>query len=543
VRPPLTAVALLCALSMGLAGRAPVAASGPMAVDGAFDFPNGDEALHTYAEMRADVAAVADAHPSIVRWFDLPTATEQGRRLMIAKVSDNVGSDENEPEVFLNGLTHAREHISAEQALAALHWLADGYGSDQRVRNIVDSREIWILFMVNPDGGEYDISGGSYHSWRKNRQPTPGSGYIGTDINRNYGYRWGCCGGSSSNPAAITYRGPYAFSTQEARAVRDFVLSRRVGGRQQIRTAISFHSYGEQILYPYGYTTQDIPFDMTVHDHQALVHMAQAMGSRNGYRPIQESQDYITSGAFIDWSYGSQRIHTFTFELYPRTAGEGGFYPSATAILAAVQVNRDAILWFLEQSDCPWRAAGSVYAREDCGPFFDDMETGRGWHVDPDGTDTATSGRWARGDAGGTDFGGPKQLAAAASGRGEFATGLKSGTSAWDHDLDGGQTTVESPPIHIPTGGANLSFRFTWAHDAAATTADYLRVRVVDGPSSTIVWHRHGTATNRNAVWSLATVDLSGFAGHTIELRFEAADGGADNLVEAALDEVRVTIP
>ena len=48
----------------------------------------------------------------------------------------------------------------------------------------------------------------------------------------------------STNPQAITYRGPTAFSAPETRAMRDFLASRVVDGRQQIRTAITFHEYG-----------------------------------------------------------------------------------------------------------------------------------------------------------------------------------------------------------------------------------------------------------------------------------------------------------
>ena len=62
--------------------------------------------------------------------------------------------------------------------------------------------------MVNPDGAEYDISGGQFHNWRRNRQPIPGSNSIGIDLNRNWGYMWGCCHGSSGKPGTTTYRGP-----------------------------------------------------------------------------------------------------------------------------------------------------------------------------------------------------------------------------------------------------------------------------------------------------------------------------------------------
>ena len=85
--------------------------------------------------------------------------------------------------------------------------LTDEYGTDPQITNLVDSREIWIVFDMNPDGGEYDIATGTYRSWRKNRQPNAGSSAIGTDLNRNWGYKWGCCGGSSGTPSSETYRG------------------------------------------------------------------------------------------------------------------------------------------------------------------------------------------------------------------------------------------------------------------------------------------------------------------------------------------------
>ena len=238
--PALTAISLafLAALGAGAqvaASREPVTEQRPASAPRGGTCPAetrqflpGDQIYHTYTEMCEEVVAVAAAHPTIVQLSDLPTSSYQGRALMLAKISDNVAVDEDEPELFFNALTHAREHLTTEQALALFAWLTDGYGTDSRITGIVDTREIWILFMVNPDGGEFDLRDTTdpeprYLSWRKNRQPNTGQGSYGTDINRNFDYRWGCCGGSSSNPAAITYRGPFALSTPEALAVRDFV--------------------------------------------------------------------------------------------------------------------------------------------------------------------------------------------------------------------------------------------------------------------------------------------------------------------------------
>ena len=182
----------------------------PVAVHAA-DFPPADSRYHTYAEMVAELdKAVAD-HPTIVRKFSIGESY-QHRQIWAAKISDNVATDENEPEVLFDGLHHAREHLTVEQSLAILRWLTDGYSTDATIKRLVDTREIYIVFMVNPDGGEYDITGSPYRGWRKNRQPNAGSTNIGTDLNRNYDYHWGCCGGSSGSTASLNYRGPKAFS-------------------------------------------------------------------------------------------------------------------------------------------------------------------------------------------------------------------------------------------------------------------------------------------------------------------------------------------
>ena len=184
----------------------------------ATEFPKGWEGYHSYTELTAEVAAVAAAHPDIVHLFSIGKSYK-GRELWAVKVSDNVNVDENEPELLFDGTHHSDEHMGVEMTLHIFHWLVDGYGVVPRITNIVDTREIYIVFLVNPDGAEYDISGGKYHFWRKNRQPVPGSTAIGTDLNRNYSYKWGLGGRTSANPRAITYHGPRPFSAPETRAV------------------------------------------------------------------------------------------------------------------------------------------------------------------------------------------------------------------------------------------------------------------------------------------------------------------------------------
>jgi hypothetical protein len=501
------------------------------------DFPAGFEGYHTYAEVAADSAAVAAAHPDIVSRFSIGKSY-QGRDLWAVKISDNVAVDEYEPEVLYDGGHHSDEHMGVEMTLRIMHWLADGYGVDPRITSIVDTREIWIIFSVNPDGAAYDISGGRFHLWRKNRQPNAGTTATGTDLNRNYGYKWGREGNTSTNPAAITYRGPYAFSAPETRAVRDFLASRVVGGRQQIRTAITFHEYGRLVMWPYGYTYTDIPVDMTTDDHGALVLIGKRMASFNGYKPEQASDLYLTSGTTRDYEYGQYRIFAYTFELSVKD------YPDDSLIASETGRNKDAVLYLAERAWCPLSVLGATVRIARCGAFDDDFEVSRGWTINPDGTDTAPSGRFERGNPSATTSNGAKQLGTTTSGSLALVTGKAAGSSANANDLDG-RTSARSAPIVLPAAaGLNLTFRYVFAHSAESTPADrFVAIVEAEDGAQTTVFARFGSGTNVDGVWRTATVSLDPWAGTTIHLRLVAVDARTNNLVEVEIDDVRVTQP
>lgn len=325
---------------------------------GILAFPPTDSNYHDYAEMVAEIQQAEADHGAIFDLFSLGTSYE-GRTIWAGKISDNAATDEGEPEVLFTHHQHAREHLTVEQALYTLKILTDEYGVDSQITNLVNNREIWMVFDMNPDGGEYDIATGSYRSWRKNRQPNPGSPYVGTDMNRNWDYRWGCCGGSSGTFSSETYRGSAGFSAPETAAVRDFVNSRVVNGKQQITAAIDFHTYSELILWPYGYTATDVPADMTLDDHNVLVTMGQAMAATNGYTPEQASDLYIADGTINDWLYGVHGIMSYTFEMYPKTSNPG-FYPPDEVIPAETARNRSAILYLMEQAGCTYGVIGKA---------------------------------------------------------------------------------------------------------------------------------------------------------------------------------------
>ncbi|HSH21262.1 MAG TPA: M14 family zinc carboxypeptidase [Candidatus Caenarcaniphilales bacterium] len=504
------------------------------------EFPTGYEAYHTYTEVVAELDAAVTNYPSIVRKFSLGQSY-QGREIWALKISDNVDVDEDEPEVLSVSLIHSREHITTEMNLYLMNVLLGKYATSPRIRNIVDTREIFVVPVANPDGAEWDIASGDFRRWRKNRQPNEGTTAVGTDVNRNFGFKWGCCKGSSGDPSSLRYRGPAAWSAPETRRLRDFINSRVVGGRQQIKAIFNWHSYGELVMWPYGYTKTDIPKTMTADDHATLVALGTKMAELNGYRPMQGSDLYIYSGDFVAWAYGVHRIVGFTFEMYPpHGANAGGFYPDPSVIGPETRRNRTAALYLLEQAACPYRAAG--LGGTHCGPLNDDFETRRGWTVNPAGTDTASTGAWERAVPQATSTAaGVKQRSGVTSGRMALITGARAGATANDNDVDGGLSSILSPAVELGAGQPwTLSFRYYLAHAADSSSLDFLRLRVVGPSGDSTVFAVRGEATERNARWRTASVDLSAYAGSTVRLLFEAADNGAESLLEAAVDDVRV---
>ena len=496
--------------------------------------PPVDRGYHDLGETAKELAALQFEHPGLVSRLTLGSSS-QGRPLWAVKISDNVILDENEPEVLIVAGQHGREHLSVEMALYVARELATGYGRDPRVSRLLDSREVWIAVDVNPDGSAYDTATGRQRYWRKNRQREKAGDPIGVDLNRNWAFRWGCCGGSSGSPRSSAYRGAAPFSALEARLLRDFVASRVVGGVQQIRAAVDFHTYSELVMWPYGYTRRDVAPGLGEDDQAAFAALGRQMAATNGYRATQQSSLYITDGTMLDWLWATHRIHAWAFELYPRAAGRRGFYPPASVIERETARNREAMLALLDTADCIPRVAGAEATR--CGvqsttAFADDFARATGWTTDPAQTDRAGARRWRRGvprSRGGTS-------PVARGGRALM-------TGAGREDVGGGVTSVLSPPVTLAVGGRHwLRFASLLGHDARASRRDLLRVSAVTGGGERFVlMERRATPGRAPSGWVPTTVSLDDVSGRIFRILVEAVDAGQDARLEAAIDDLRVT--
>ncbi|MFF3286922.1 metallophosphoesterase family protein [Streptomyces sp. NPDC003023] len=181
--------------------------------------------------------------------------------------------------------------------------------------------------------------------------------------------------------------------------------------------------------------------------------------------------------------------------------------------------------------------------------YTDDFETSTGWTINATGTDTATVGKWQRGDPLATSHRGTKQIGTATSGLNALVTDRRSGvpstgTTGATYDVDGGTTSIRSPEIALPSSGAlNLSLNYNFAHYSTNASADdHFRLRIIGATGTVTVLDKTGTpSTNRRGEWRQATADVSQFAGQRIRILIEAVDAAGATIVEAAVDDVKIT--
>jgi aminopeptidase S len=174
--------------------------------------------------------------------------------------------------------------------------------------------------------------------------------------------------------------------------------------------------------------------------------------------------------------------------------------------------------------------------------YSDTFETATGWTTNPNGTDTASTGAWERGDPQTTTSSGTKQLGTTVSGVNDLVTGRLAGTGAGSFDIDGGITTVRSPAILLPsTGTLNVSLSWYLAHGSNSSAADFFRVSIIHNGGTTTLFTQAGAATNRNGAWGVGTWSISQYAGQSVRILISAADASAASLVEAGVDDVRIT--
>lgn len=284
----------------------------------------GFPCYRTVEETYAALSELAAMNPGLAAWIDIGDSWEkdsgggQPGYDLDALVLTNQSIPGPKPRFFLLAEIHARELATAETAARFAEHLVEQYGSDPDITWLLDYYVVHIIPMANPDGRKL-AEQGDY--WRKNTDSDDGCFYAsswGTDLNRNHSFHWNQ-GGSSHYACDETYHGPTAASEPEVQAIQTYVSSlfpdQRGPGDEDPAPAettglfISLHSYGELVLWPYGFRTKAAP------NHTQLQTLGRKFAYFNGYTPQQAYDLYPTSGTSDDWVYGELGVAAYTFEI------------------------------------------------------------------------------------------------------------------------------------------------------------------------------------------------------------------------------------
>jgi len=309
---------------------------------------------HTFPQMVQILQTIATQHSNIASLFSIGKSYE-GRDIWCLEITDNPGVDQGEPGVLFMGLTHAREWPTIEICLYIANNLTDNYNSNTDITNIINSRRLWIIPCENPDGYVYSHDEG-HNSWRKNRRYFPEYGTYGVDLNRNYGGSsngdirgaWGSVFDDAAchYPSDDTYCGPLPDSENSTKAIENFIK------QKDICASISWHTYSELVMWPWGYDISKTTPDNT-YLSQIGITMASKITQQDGtgtYTPEQSAALYPTTGDSDDWIYGyahyiqGRTIFSYTIEACT------SFYPSAGYLDQICKENYDGGFYLLQQA-------------------------------------------------------------------------------------------------------------------------------------------------------------------------------------------------
>lgn len=304
-----------------------------------------DSHYHSVAEMEERLRDLVSVYPALASTHVYGSSIERRSltALRLCMYSEAAGRELHLPQYLIVGLHHAREWISGEVVMGMAEYIAHHALIQSRIRAIVSRAELWFVPVVNPDGYQYSLD--VYAWWRKNRRSLE-YGFFGVDLNRNYGVDFNG-DGSSKTPNDDTYCGSAAYSEPETDALMHTLLP-NVMDPLRVTGFLSYHNYGQEILYPFGYDANvSGPNEGFLRD--LGLHMSQLMSSGNvggaSYWVEKATDLYPVSGDGVDAVYQAYSfVPSYTVEVRPTDT----FSLDPPVIAAVVRENTAAALYFVE---------------------------------------------------------------------------------------------------------------------------------------------------------------------------------------------------
>lgn len=215
------------------------------------------DSYHSYADHVEYWKDLNSAFSNNSEWFVAGQSHEKRDVFGLKLFGNTTSSSTTKPAVIWHSTVHAREWITTMAVEYIAYNVVRGYQTnDTDFFTILDKYDIYILPIVNSDGFSYTQT--NDHLWRKNRSPLPALKKVelcrGTHVNRNWPYQWtGDPQGASTLPYDETFNGVSAGSEPENKALVSH--TKAVAAKQPLFQYVDWHSYGQYILTPYGYTT------------------------------------------------------------------------------------------------------------------------------------------------------------------------------------------------------------------------------------------------------------------------------------------------
>ncbi len=335
----------------------------PALVEGQFvredDHPNGPyPGFWSWPGIVDQMLAYQAQHPNMVKVQPVGR-THEGREILAMLITTDVGVDDPEkPEVLFMGGIHPREQPPQVMIMEFMDELVNGYGTDERITRLIDTRQIWIMPIYNVDGKVYDFANGNGETrganQRLNRRPFENN-RVGVDLNRNGAVGWGS---ASDVPGSQTYHGPGPLSEAESQSLYNFMNSRR------FRIFLDIHSALETWILP-GHLLNE-----RARDYQRLVQgMRLRQRETYGGNPrMTETQSPPNSGTGAGQThvtgFYAHGAYSIVFEVGP-TGNPARFYPTPEQILNHYERNVRETLFFLleEAGNLPERQEGDFALR------------------------------------------------------------------------------------------------------------------------------------------------------------------------------------
>lgn len=286
---------------------------------------------HTYAEVTAFLNGLENQYPQLCRVYSIGQ-TVQGREMWVLKISNQVDTEEAEPEVKYVSSMHGDEIVGQELMLRLAELLLSQYSTNSRIARIVNNTEIWIMPNMNFDGTNMNYNGSfSPRRWNAN----------GVDLNRNFPDREYGDPPFAGHPYALQ---PETINIMQFSDQHNFVMSANFhGGALVANYPWDKYLPGDIGTYPYAGSVEDQAFiENALTYAMPNLPMFNSSVFQNGI--TNGAAWYETDGCMQDWNYNEKKCMSMTLEISQIK------WPAFSTMDQYWDDNRESLLAYIEKA-------------------------------------------------------------------------------------------------------------------------------------------------------------------------------------------------